>query len=199
MQGAWRLWLWPYWFLSHLGITYHTCIKKINLWWTVLDGILKKFSRENRQWVAGQSVWIFYYFAGMSTAFYWWKSLYCNYIETWIYMLEILKWQQFSLRTVFLKVSKFQNEFMKSSFLPKCELKIVRICALQCGTVQGRIPYSVWYIFWEKGWPLTFILKFTDKLFKLESRQLTIRIIELGMVFKRMIRFRDFDKLGLTT
>ena len=30
-----------------------------------------------------------------------------------------------------LKVSKFQNEFMKSSFLPKYERKIVRISALQ--------------------------------------------------------------------
>ena len=29
-----------------------------------------------------------------------------------------------------LKVSKFQNEFMKSSFLPKYEPKIVRISAL---------------------------------------------------------------------
>ena len=28
------------------------------------------------------------------------------------------------------KVTKFQNEFMKSSFLPKCEPKIVRISAL---------------------------------------------------------------------
>ena len=30
-----------------------------------------------------------------------------------------------------LKVSKFQNEVMKSSFLPKYEQKIVRISALQ--------------------------------------------------------------------
>ena len=29
-----------------------------------------------------------------------------------------------------LKVSKFQNEFMKSSFLPKYEPKIVRISAM---------------------------------------------------------------------
>ena len=31
-----------------------------------------------------------------------------------------------------LKVSKFQNEFMKSSFLPKYEPKIVRISARYC-------------------------------------------------------------------
>ena len=37
-----------------------------------------------------------------------------------------------------LKVSKFQNEFMKSSFLPKYELKIVRISALQCGHSTGQ-------------------------------------------------------------
>ena len=36
-----------------------------------------------------------------------------------------------------LKVSKFQNEFMKSLFLPKYEQKIVRISAL-CS--EGRNP-----------------------------------------------------------
>ena len=36
-----------------------------------------------------------------------------------------------------LKVSQFQNEFMKSSFLPKYERKIVKISAL---TTQGRNP-----------------------------------------------------------
>ena len=35
-----------------------------------------------------------------------------------------------------LKVSKFQNEFMKSSFLPKYEPNIVRISALLCGMLQ---------------------------------------------------------------
>ena len=39
-----------------------------------------------------------------------------------------------------IKVSKFQNEFMKSSFLPKYESKIVRISAL---TVQSRNPYNI--------------------------------------------------------
>ena len=33
-----------------------------------------------------------------------------------------------------LKVNKFQNEFMKSSFLPKYE----------------RNPYNFWFIFWEE-------------------------------------------------
>ena len=33
-------------------------------------------------------------------------------------------------RKLRLKVSKFQNEFMKSSFLPKYEQKIVMISAL---------------------------------------------------------------------
>ena len=46
-----------------------------------------------------------------------------------------------------LKVSKFQNEFMKPSFLPKYEPKIVRISAL---TLQGRNPKKFWFIFWEK-------------------------------------------------
>ena len=34
------------------------------------------------------------------------------------------------------KGQKFQNEFMKSSFLPKYERKIVRISALQCTEVR---------------------------------------------------------------
>ena len=46
-----------------------------------------------------------------------------------------------------LKVSKFQNEFMKSSFLPKYEPNIVRISALYYATVQGRNPYSFWFLF----------------------------------------------------
>ena len=37
-----------------------------------------------------------------------------------------------------LKVSKFQNEFMKSSFLPKYEPNIVRISALNCATLYYR-------------------------------------------------------------
>ena len=46
-----------------------------------------------------------------------------------------------------VKVSKFQNEFMKSSFLPKYEPKIVRISALYCATLKGRNPYNFWFIF----------------------------------------------------
>ena len=45
-----------------------------------------------------------------------------------------------------LKVSKFQNEFMKSKFEPNIE----RISALYCATLQGRNPYNFWFIFWEK-------------------------------------------------
>ena len=43
-----------------------------------------------------------------------------------------------------LKVNKFQNEFMKSSFLPKYEQKIVRTSAL---TSQGRNPDNFCYYF----------------------------------------------------
>ena len=49
-----------------------------------------------------------------------------------------------------VKVSKFQNEFMKSLFLPKYGPKIARISALLCGTIQGRNPYNILFIFWEK-------------------------------------------------
>ena len=46
-----------------------------------------------------------------------------------------------------LEVSKFQNEFLKSSFLPKYERKIVRISAL---TTQGKNPVNFSFIFWKK-------------------------------------------------
>ena len=46
-----------------------------------------------------------------------------------------------------LKVSKFQNDFLKSSFLPKYERKIVKISAL---TTQGRNPDNFSFVFWEK-------------------------------------------------
>ena len=46
-----------------------------------------------------------------------------------------------------LKVSKFQNELMKSSVIPKYEQKIVRIFAF---TTQGRNPDNFSFIFWEK-------------------------------------------------
>ena len=46
-----------------------------------------------------------------------------------------------------LKVSYFQNEFMKSLFLPNYEQKIVRISAL-CS--EGRNPDNFLFVFWEK-------------------------------------------------
>ena len=46
-----------------------------------------------------------------------------------------------------VKVSEFQNEFMKSPFLPKYEQKIVRISAL-CS--EGRNPDNFLFVFWEK-------------------------------------------------
>ena len=51
------------------------------------------------------------------------------------------------MRSKILKVSQFQNEFMKSSFLPKYEQKIVRISAL-CS--EGRNLYNFLFVFWEK-------------------------------------------------
>ena len=58
-----------------------------------------------------------------------------------------------------LKVRQFQNEFVKSSFLPKCEQKIVRISAL---TTQGRNPDNFLFVFHEKRWLHKFILKLSD-------------------------------------
>ena len=53
-----------------------------------------------------------------------------------------------------LKVRQFQNEFMKSSFLPKYEQKIAKISAL---TTQGRNPDNFLFVLWEKQWLHKFI------------------------------------------
>ena len=56
--------------------------------------------------------------------------------NTWKFLLQKKSWNFSKCQMAiidFLKVSKFQNEFMKSSFLPKYEPKIVRISAAQLG------------------------------------------------------------------
>ena len=58
-----------------------------------------------------------------------------------------------------LKVRQFHNEFMKSSFFPTYEQKIVKISAL---TTQGRKHDNFLFIFWEKWWLHKFILKLPD-------------------------------------
>ena len=74
-----------------------------------------------------------------------------------------------------LKVSKFQNEFMRSSFLPKYEPNIVKISALYCATLQGRNPYNFWFIFWEKPWLHKLILKFTEIYWNLHNLDATFQ------------------------
>ena len=51
------------------------------------------------------------------------------------------------LLIISLKFKQFQNEFMKSSFLPKYERKIVRISAL-CS--EGRNLDNFLFVFWER-------------------------------------------------
>ena len=51
-------------------------------------------------------------------------------------------------KVLFLKVIKFQNEFMKSSFLPKYERKIVRISALHITHYMAADNFL--FMFWEK-------------------------------------------------
>ena len=48
-----------------------------------------------------------------------------------------------------LKVSYFQNELMKSSFLPRYEQIIARISVLNS---EGRNPDNFLIVFWEKQW-----------------------------------------------
>ena len=47
------------------------------------------------------------------------------------------------LRDFLLKVKQFQNEFIKSSFLPKYEQKIVGIFALCKGLIKSEWIYEV--------------------------------------------------------
>ena len=66
-------------------------------------------------------------------------------------------------RFLVLKVSKFQSEFMKSSFLPRYEQKISGF--LLCVGSEGRNLNNFLFIFWKKRWLHKFILKFTDLYF----------------------------------
>ena len=50
--------------------------------------------------------------------------------------------------------------YIYTCFLPKYEQKIVRVSA--GSMAQGRHPYNIWFIFWEKRRLHKFILKFTD-------------------------------------
>ena len=84
--------------------------------------------------------------------------------------------QRISTTTNFIKVSTFQNEFLKSLFLRKYEPNIVRISALYCTTLQGRNPYNFWFIFWEKRWLHKFILKFTDPYFTVWPWEIWIKV-----------------------
>ena len=43
------------------------------------------------------------------------------------------------------KVSKFQNEFMKTYFLPTYEPNIIRISALYCATLMDKNPFGSYF------------------------------------------------------
>ena len=66
---------------------------------------------------------------------------------SYVYFFLIRPGVRLKVKDLKLKVSQFQNEFMKSSFLPKYEQKIVKISAL---TTQGRNPDNFSFVFWEK-------------------------------------------------
>ena len=66
---------------------------------------------------------------------------------SYVYFFLIRPGVRLKVKDLKLKVSQFQNEFMKSSFLPKYEQKIVRISAL-CS--EGRNLDNFLFIFWEK-------------------------------------------------
>ena len=63
---------------------------------------------------------------------------------------DIIKNSDIQKRIVYkkiIKVSKFMNEFMKSSLIPKYEQNIIRISAL-CS--EGRNLDHLLVVFWEK-------------------------------------------------
>ena len=99
-----------------------------------------------------------------------------------------------------IKDSKFQNEFMKSSFLPKYEPNIVRSFPQYCATLHGRNPYNFWFIFefFENRCFHEFILKFTDlyqvlsimiRLDKIESIIVKIMSEKANFVLKNDLKF----------
>ena len=71
---------------------------------------------------------------------------------------------------------------MKSSFLPKCEWKIVMISAL---TTHGRNPDIFFFVFWEKWWLHQFILKLTDLWFN-ESILYNFNAENISMQFLKL-------------
>ena len=101
------------------------------------------------------------------------KSTQISKIEYVTSMFPILDTNLCYLDIKDLKVTKFQ----KSSFLPKYQPKIVRISPLQCGTIQGRNPYNILFIFWEKRQLHKFILKFTDLYFQQIAHTMGIKSI----------------------
>ena len=82
------------------------------------------------------------------TNYYFRKSLtsFCMY-KTELLRAETIVGCRTVVCVLLVKVSKFQNKFLKSSFLPKYE----PICAKQ----QGRTSYNNWFVFWEKKMTLS--------------------------------------------
>ena len=74
-------------------------------------------------------------------------------------LLCMLNFLSIKEKAFLLKVSYIQNEFTKSSFLPKYEQEIVRISVL---CIEGRNLDNFLFVFWEKRWLHKFILKLTD-------------------------------------
>ena len=81
------------------------------------------------------------------------KALLTNVCLLFLRNLEKILTKYLNLCTIFvesicekIKISKFQNEFIKSSSLPKCQPKIARISALYCvchTTVQKSLQFLV--------------------------------------------------------
>ena len=55
-----------------------------------------------------------------------------------------------------IKVINFRMNLWNGHFSQNMNHIIVRISAFYCATLQGRIPYNFWFIFWK------IFLKFTD-------------------------------------
>ena len=88
-----------------------------------------------------------------------------------------------------LKVSKFLNEFMKLSFLPKYEWKISALCS------EGRNLDNFLFIFWEKRWLHKFILKMSDLSSGLKKVSKYYKLI----IFIKFLLFNLYYRFYYTT
>ena len=103
----------------------------------------------------------------------------------------------------YVKFSKFQNEFMKLSSLPKYEPNFVRISA----TKQGKNPYHFWFIFLRNNYIINSfwnLLAFTQKQrrrneWNLGGGETVIQAHLIEQVYRFYVQFRTAFTKNMNT